>query len=187
MKDIDEKVERASQRMMDMIVSGMQKGIMGIAEIEGDGHAADISEATYIATVGVSAALQIAATVMGRCDKCGNHEKHSPIDHINPTAILFCALLAAEAAGAGHLGVERRDHPEKEGVRQVGMAFEFGPDVILNAMSAVEKLTGQKPDKFLVKHMVDAVREIERDNSGNLDKFLQERLEARRNNDQSKH
>lgn len=161
---LDPQTEKASEKMMDLATGAMQHGLMAL------GDDANVSQATYIAAVGVAASLHIAATVLGRCEKCEGSDDHSPLDHVNPVALLFGALLAVEACGD-------RTLQDKPG--QVGMAFEFGPDIILSALQKTETILGRKPDEFLCKPMIDTVRGIEKEHSGNLDVFLAQRQSER--------
>ena len=79
-------------------------------------------------------------------------------DSVNAEAILFSAILAAKAVSP---------------VSQNEMALAMGPAIILEAMEAYEKLTGQKADDIICTGMSGAARHVEDESVIPLQKFME--------------
>jgi hypothetical protein len=78
-------------------------------------------------------------------------------DTVTPESIMFAAILAAKAtapAGADHL------------------SLTFSPEIIMEAVEAFEKLTGQKADEVVCEGMMGAVRHVQEQGAIPLQTFL---------------
>ena len=79
-------------------------------------------------------------------------------DSVNADAILFSAILAAKAIAP---------------TGSDAMSLAMGPGLILEAMEAYEKLTGQKADDVICTGMSGAARHVENDAVVPLQKFME--------------
>lgn len=160
---IDARTEKAAQTASDGVAQVIQLAIMS------SGNRA-MDAAVYVAAVGCSSGIHLLASLCGNCPlgdlkNCQNDENHSPLSHINPTSTMFASILVA-AAGSDPIVLGSKDD------YRAGFSFEFGPDVILQALELTEKVMGHNPDKYLNEKMVRTVREIEKGANDPLGKFL---------------
>jgi hypothetical protein len=82
--------------------------------------------------------------------------------HVNPTSLLFAAILINKAAPHG---------PDRHG----GVNLEISPVVFCDALDVVEQLTGKRPDEFLDPLMCKQVREAIAEGGVPLAKLLESR------------
>ncbi len=106
--------------------------------------------------------MHVMAMCVANQKPTGNFEDFDPSDGITPETLLFSALLVNQIA-------PDYDHNKN------GVVCSFGPHVLLETMSAYEKLTGKKPDEFLVPGLVKAVRELGNHSGEVLNAFMERR------------
>jgi hypothetical protein len=106
-------------------------------------------------------ALEITAALVGK--RVGS----DPVNCITDQSLLFASLLAA-------VSLRRVDH--KVGKTNAGhLSTDFGPGQMIEAMDWFEKLTGEKPDKYLDDGLVAVMAQYRKDAETPLGDFLSKR------------
>lgn len=172
-------MERISSPEVDALAKEVTQAILSVTEsaaMKAHQMGKNRMDGVYVAAMAAVGTLHVLALLTGNDKDEDGKTVENPISAINPTSLLFAAMLANKIAPGYETEVvkDKVVKGDKE-FSALGFRANFGAQTIAEAAEAVERLTGRNPDAHLSRGLMKATREVMAEANAPLDAFMAKR------------